>query len=204
MTEATQTTARLCLRPIRLDDEAGVAASCAILRDPQTWTHLPAARPTSEKAIIDHLSAHADSWQNFGLGWWFVALPAKQRAVRAGSAPEGEGVIGVAGCARIPADIPAWNLGFRFSPLAWGRGYAAEAARAGIEAAAQVDSRMPVVARALEGNTASWRLLERLGLSMVWQGVLGSQDPVTQGLSRRIYADRPLTGDLVNQLVSLG
>lgn len=62
-----------------------------------------------------------------------------------------------------PADWRTRELGYVFSPDHWGRGYATEAASALVGAAFE-DGAHRVTARCDPRNTASWRLLERLGL----------------------------------------
>ena len=187
-------TQHLSLRPINLCDEGAVAAVCRIFREPATWTHLPAARPADDDSVRQYLAGHVRSWHESGLGWWFISVR---------QPPFGDEVIGIGGCALTRPDIQAWNLGYRLSPAVWGHGYATEVARAGLGAAV-ILSELPVTARVLERNPASYRVLDKLGLRLVWQGDVISDDPLTGGLARRIYADRELEPGLLDQLIRLG
>jgi len=57
------------------------------------------------------------------------------------------------------------EIGWRFAAHAWGQGYATEAARAAL-AHGFADAAVPRIgAITAAGNTASWRLMERLGMS---------------------------------------
>ena len=169
----------------------------AIYSDPQTWRHLPFAR-FSERARTEAMITWArKSRESFGLGPWAVRL-------LVGDEP-GE-LIGTAGCSMFT--LPAWNLGYRFSPAAWGHGYATAASRAGLVAAGQARPATPVTARALSTNLASIRVLERIGLTIRWRGRSTegeSTDPDdTQGMERVIAADRALDETLLASLIDLG
>lgn len=56
------------------------------------------------------------------------------------------------------------ELGYRLKKTAWGRGYATEGARALLEKGFREQGVSRVVAFALEGNAASIRVMEKLGL----------------------------------------
>ncbi len=72
-----------------------------------------------------------------------------------------------------------------------GRGFATELALAGVQAAAAVDSNLPVVALLLEHHRASEAVARKLGLRRVWQGP--AVEPRDLNMTRVIYADRPLS-----------
>ena len=91
-------------------------------------------------------------WEQ-GLGYWIVEESVLGRP------------IGVCGVKAVDLHgRPSWNLLYRFLPEAWGNGYASEAARASIEAAAQVDASRPVVARIRPANSGSAPVAETIGL----------------------------------------
>lgn len=212
-------TENLRLRPIDLGDEAAVAQVCAFYRDPATWSHLPEACPRDDAEVRDYLAGHARSWRERGLGWWFISVLGSgartdgkttartdaRTGLRMDSRTDADAdtVVGIGGCALTRPGIPAWNLGYRLDPAVWGRGYATEASRAGLVAARSVRPELPITARALERNPASCRVLDKLGLTVVWSGE-ASDDPLVRGLLRRIYSDRDLDLPLLDQLVSLG
>jgi RimJ/RimL family protein N-acetyltransferase len=117
-----------------------------------------------------------------GLGYWSV------RDAEAGP------VVGRGGCA-VPDHGRWWNLYYRFDTAVQRRGYAAEMARAALDAAHEVDPERPVVAYLLEHNTASRRTAERLGLVLAWRGPdRPNPDPTAV---RLVYADREPTDALV-------
>lgn len=73
-------------------------------------------------------------------------------------------------CGLKRADAPgssvpgAMEVGWRLREDAWGQGYAKEAAIAAIDAAFDRFGAGEVVALTVDGNTASWGLMERLGM----------------------------------------
>jgi RimJ/RimL family protein N-acetyltransferase len=73
-------------------------------------------------------------------------------------------VLGVGGILpKTVEGIPVFNLYYRFTPGAWGRGYAAEVALAAIDLAAVGQAR-PVLAVCHEDNAPSRRVAERAGM----------------------------------------
>jgi len=189
-------TARLRLSPV---DEAGpdeLAAVAAVWGDPGTWGHLPSGRPADDTWVAGWVARHARSRALTGLGWWLLRLDVPVGALDAGT------VIGAGGCSVLD-DIEAWNLGYRLTPAAWGYGLATELAVAAVAAAHEARPDMPVIARVLEGNPASWRVQEKIGMSLAWSGPVPSDEPYAAGLMRRIYADRELSEDMLASLIQL-
>lgn len=62
-----------------------------------------------------------------------------------------------------PDEWETWELGYVFHDAYWGRGYAAEACHAVLADAFVMQNARRVIAMCNPENTASWRLLERLG-----------------------------------------
>ena len=84
---------------------------------------------------------------------------------------------------------------------------ATELCRAALDAAALVSPDRPVTARVLERNPASFRVLEKVGLKLIWRGDAPSAavDPELRAVVlRRVYADRPLRPELLAELVAKG
>ena len=199
------TTARLRLAPLA---PADVAEVHAIYADQGTWLHLPSGRHTSLAQAERMVDESEQSWAASGLGRWAIRL----RHDLPGTALSAGTLIGVASATLM--DCGARNFGYRLTPASWGIGLATEAATVAL-AAAQ-DSAYPVTARALAGNPASVRVLERIGLTRVWsgQGVAGGAlvdavptapgQPDTTALARLIFADRPLTPELLAAIINLG
>lgn len=61
-------------------------------------------------------------------------------------------------------DFDTWELGYVFNPAFWGKGYATEAARNRIGYAFRERNARRITAMCNPVNTASWKLLERLGM----------------------------------------
>jgi len=189
-------TARLRLSPVDASGPEERAALAACWGDPRTWAHLPSGCPTDDAWVEPWIAGHVRSRARTGLGWWLVRLVGP-----VGSVPVGT-IVGAGGCALIEG-LAAWNLGYRLTPDVWGYGVATELAVAGLQAAREADPGLPVTARVLERNPASWHVLEKVGLTLVWSGVISGGDAMTAGLCRRIYADRPLSADLLAGLIAL-
>lgn len=190
-------TERLLLRPLTLDD---ADAYFGVYGDPRTWEHLPSgrhrSRDVSERAIQSAIEAR------LAHGFSHNAVIAREPV---GALPAGA-FLGSAGAKML--DFDAWNLGYRFAPAAWGHGFATEAAAASLEAAQMTRPSTPVTARVLAENGASIRVLERVGLQLIWRGRSASEpdgaDGSTTHLERLIFADRQLDDDTLDAVIALG
>ena len=147
-----------------------------ISADPRVWQHFPSLRHTSHDQTSAMIARWNDGWDALGLGVWVARLRGEHE------------VIGYGGCSDLRG--VAWNLGYRISADAHGFGYATEIARAGVAAAAAVDSLKPVSAHPLEHNVASARVAEKLGLTLRHRGP-DSGNPDASAI-RLVYADREL------------
>lgn len=192
-------TERMILTPIDPKNEDEIAALFAIQSDPETWIHLPEGRETRISQTRTVASQHCTSWEEFGLGWWTVRLRENLGDVEVAT------IIGLGGCGIRNPELRAWNLGYRLIPAVWGHGLATELSRAAVDASQEAQSDIPITARVLTHNTASWRVLERVGLTPVWEGTAETLlYPLTSQMHRRVYADRPIPERIVNQLIALG
>lgn len=188
------------LRLIRLDaaNEAVVEAVFKIQSDPETWRHLPEGVETDRVSNRLMVAEYERSWHEEGAGWWALALREPLGGVPADT------IVGLGGVARRDPAIAAWNLGYRLTPAVWGHGLASEVSRAAIVAAKQAQAELPITARALSRNQASWRVLERVGLALAWEGPVPELTPISAGLMLRVYGDRPLESGLITQIAALG
>lgn len=64
------------------------------------------------------------------------------------------------------------DLGYRFLPVAWGKGYATEAASACLKYGFETVGLARIVGRALPGNIASIRVLEKCGMRYTGQEMI--------------------------------
>lgn len=168
----------------------------ALMSDPGVWEHFPSGRHTSAERTREGIEHSIGHWARDGLGYWTARLrhdlPAAGLA--AGS------VVGTGGCA-VRVGTTWWNLYYRLTPSAWGRGLAAELVTAALDAAHTVDPDRPVIAYLLEHNQESRGRAERAGLELVWRGPdAGNPDP---DAVRLVYADRPLDDDVLARVVAL-
>lgn len=92
---------------------------------------------------------------------------------------EGMAFIGWCGLKARPG-LNEIDLGYRFMKKAWGRGYATEAAFASIRYGFETLGLRRIVGRALPGNLASLRVLEKCGMRYVGEEVV-------EGLLHRTY-----------------
>lgn len=144
-------TARLALRRVRLDDGP---ALFAIDGDPAAHRYSPAGPALDLGEANERLREWMRRWEVYGFGYWAVSLsPAHD-------------IIGFGGVQRMLwREHDALNLYYRFTPSAWGHGYATEMARMAVALArAQLPS-LPVIALVRPANIPSLRTAERAGLA---------------------------------------
>ncbi len=104
-------------------------------------------------AQVERLQAHIDA---HAFGFWAVEVP--------GVAP----CIGFVGLQHVRFEAPftpAVEAGWRLARAFWGRGYATEGARAALAFGFSELGLDEIVAFAVTGNTASIRVMERLGMT---------------------------------------
>lgn len=143
-------TERLILRRLRAEDGP---AMFAVHGDLATNLYNPAGpHPdlvTSEKM----LRLCEQHWEEYGFGYWAVTLPQE------------ENVLGFGGVEHLFwRDRDVLNLYYRFTPGAWGHGYATELARTAVTLAREHLPQWPIIARTRFENIASIRTAERAGL----------------------------------------
>jgi [ribosomal protein S5]-alanine N-acetyltransferase len=141
-------TERLCLRAFTADD---VEAMSAVYGDPEVMAHVSLGR-LDRGATAALLERYARDQRERGFSCWAVVE-------RDSGAVVGDAGYGV----YAPTGEP--ELGYTLARNAWGRGYAAEAARACLDAAFTYLPHSRVVALIEPGNERSLALAERLGMS---------------------------------------
>jgi RimJ/RimL family protein N-acetyltransferase len=139
-------TPRLVLRPWR---DHNIAAFIEMSADPVVMEYLPPA----DEAWVARARAH---WDEHGFGQWVVEMP--------GRAP----FIGVVGLGTITFEAPftpAVDVAWRLARPYWGRGYAAEAAKAALDYAFEQLGLGEIVALTVPANQRSRRVMEHLGMN---------------------------------------
>jgi len=182
--------ARLALSPLTPADLESVFG---VYSDPKTWQHLPAGRHSSREQSRQVIDGAITSSREHGIGQWAlrVGVHGADEALAAGT------FIGTGGANMTPALV--WNLGYRLSPAAWGRGFATEIARAAVTAVRAQNDSAAITARVLSNNPASARVAIRAGLNKVWEGqTTASTQP---GIKGEIFSDRDLERDALRWLI---
>lgn len=144
-------TERLILRRLQPTDGP---AMFAVHGDPATYRYSP-ARPHPDLATSEEmLRSCLHDWDTYGFGYWAVTLRQEE-----------EKIIGFGGVEyRVWRDRDVLNLYYRFTPDAWGQGYATEMAQKAVTLARTYFPQWPIVARTRAKNIPSIRTAERAGL----------------------------------------
>lgn len=151
--EHTRYTDRLLLRP---PVEGDAHSLYAIYGDPLTNRYNPAGPyPDLDKArsVLADWIGH---WRRHGFGQWAICRR-----------DDPSDVIGYGGIGfRMYVDEEKLNLGYRFGVGAWGRGYATELGRMGLDHAFRELRQPEVFAIVRPANRPSIRVLEKLGMKL--------------------------------------
>lgn len=148
--QPTLTTDRLILRPLRDSDAAAVADGAGDKRVARYLIQVPSPYPI---ALARSWVRHRSEWWGLGKG---LTLALSTRA-------EPDALVGTASLRRHARDRRA-ELGYWLIEPAWGHGYATEATRALVDYGFRAMNLARVYALVLAGNTASERVLDKLGM----------------------------------------
>jgi RimJ/RimL family protein N-acetyltransferase len=152
-------TARLRLRPFTLDDAEIYYRT--LLSDPDVMRYLPGGAPRPRDHADRAVDYFTDHWARHGFGISAVILKSESR------------LIGQCGLQYIP-DLPHVEVAYALGRVYWGQGLASEAARAWLRCGFEELNLDRIVALFLPGNTASERVMIKLG--MTYQGTLHAYD----------------------------
>jgi RimJ/RimL family protein N-acetyltransferase len=180
----TLQTARLVLREWRDDDVAPFSVMSTNPLVMQYLTKLP-----DESAIerwVDNVRAH---FRLHGFGLWAIEIP--------GIAP----FVGFAGLTVVPYEAhftPAIEVAWRLSPEYWRKGLVTEAATAALNVGFRSLEFQEIVANAAINNSASIRVMERLGMNRnpdddFDHPLKPQQDPLRRQVLFRIHRKEWLT-----------
>lgn len=148
------TTERLELRRFEHPD---LDALADVFAKPEVW-HYPYGRGFTRAETAAFLEGQVEAWEADGFGLWLATERASCR------------VIGYAGLS-VPVFLrdvvaePAVEVGWRFDPDVWGRGFARESATAALDQAFGPLGLDRVCSVVQIDNQASVRVAERLGMT---------------------------------------
>lgn len=87
-------------------------------------------------------------------------------------------------------DLDEYDIGFRFFRVHWNKGYATETANACLDFGFQRPGIDEIVGRAMTKNTASIRVLEKIGMTFKQHRDCGGQDGVIYSITKDFYENR--------------
>jgi|SRR5580658_1776465 RimJ/RimL family protein N-acetyltransferase len=148
MTGTILETARLRLEPFAVAHLEGLQAMAG---DPLVMRHITGVATREQTAA--GIERTRRSWAEFGFGWWSFFEQSSGELVGAGC---------IQHLARDPAN--PLEIGWRLRPDRWGRGLASEAGRAMAAFAFDRLGISVLLAVAMPENSASRRVMERLGM----------------------------------------
>lgn len=157
------TTERLELRRFRSSDLDGLAPVFA-KREFWEFPYGRAWNRDETKAFLDRQMA---AWDDNGFGLWLATERDSGRVV---------GYVGLSVPTFLPSILPAVEVGWRFDPEVWGRGYATEAATAALDEGFTTLGLEEICSIPQVDNPASIRVAERLGMRLVREEVIAAND----------------------------
>lgn len=142
-------TARLVLR--RLQESDG-PAFFAVDGDPATHRYSPTGPAPDVASSEQRLRGWLEQWKKDGYGYWAAILP------------QTEQILGFGGVRKdVWHERALLNLYYRFTPSAWGQGYATDLVQTAVVLAQEHLPPWPVIARTRPGNIAAIRTAEQAG-----------------------------------------
>ncbi len=155
MTAVRDSTGRIVTERLRLRQwtEADLAPFAAMGKDPRVMAYFPTLLTRAESDA--HAARAHQTIATTGIGFWAVETLATGR------------FIGFTGIKPVTLASPVageTEIGWRLARDAWGMGYAREAAAAALHIAFE-RGLASVVAMTVADNTASWGLMERIGMA---------------------------------------
>ncbi len=147
------TTQRLGLRNWIDSDLIPFAEMCA---DPEVMKHFPSVLTMGEtQELINRLDQH---FNEFGYTYFAVDLLETKEFI---------GFVGIKNQTWESEFTPCVDIGWRLKKLAWGKGFASEAARACIEHAPALFGINEILSFATDTNKASEHVMQKIGMSYI-------------------------------------
>lgn len=129
--------------------------------------------------IQDKIEEKREEYRKYGYGRWITILK------------EGMQFVGWAGLSYLP-EFDEIDLGYRFLPEFWGKGLATEASQGILKYGFEVLQLERIIAMAMEENTASIRVMQKVGMQYEKRAPYepGSADVVWYSLDQQAYKNR--------------
>jgi RimJ/RimL family protein N-acetyltransferase len=141
------------LRPFVSDDVDLVAP---IFAKPPVW-EFPYGRGFSRDETAMFLDQQLSHWDEYGFGCWLASEATTGRPL---------GYVGLSVPSFLPEILPAVEVGWRFDPDVWGRGYASEGAVAALHEGFETLRLSEICSVPQTENQASVRVAERIGMRL--------------------------------------
>jgi RimJ/RimL family protein N-acetyltransferase len=157
------TTERLELGRFAVDDLDELAS---LFTNVEIW-RFPYGRGFTRSETEEFLDAQMRHWNDFGFGCWVARERRSGRVI---------GYVGLSVPRFLPEILPAVEVGWRFHPDEWGKGFATEAATAALHEAFTTMALDEVCSVPQADNPASARVAERLGMRLARTAVIPAND----------------------------
>jgi RimJ/RimL family protein N-acetyltransferase len=145
------TTDRLILRRFETTD---LDALATVFAKREVW-EFPHGRAFTRGETATFIETQLGHWDACGFGLWIAIERTTDRVV---------GYVGLSVPMFLPEVLPAVEVGWRFDPDVWGRGYASESARAAVDQAFTTLGLPEVCSVPQADNTASVAVADRIGM----------------------------------------
>jgi RimJ/RimL family protein N-acetyltransferase len=166
-------TARIRLRRIETGDVPRWHRE--VFSDPGVMRYLPSGAPVPLRRTHEVLGRFDGAWTGAGFGPWGVELRATGELV---------GHCGLRRVEELPGEV---EVLYALGRDHWGNGYATEAARASLRYGFERLGLPRILAFAVPANTASRRVMQRLGMGFERRARLFGIDVVVYGLERDAF-----------------
>ncbi len=153
MQATTWETQRLWCRPIARGDLASLEQ---LYRDPTVMRYLGTGQPLSGAQTAERLQTYLEAWAQAGFGSYALVLKTTEGLIGCGGIEPRSSAAGLEG-----------EIGWVLASAYWGQGLATEFARAMIGVGFEHFSLERIFARAGVRNSASIRVMQKAGLTLV-------------------------------------
>lgn len=145
-------TERLLLRGWKPDDHAPFAAMCA---DPDVMRYIGNGKTRTADDAARYIASFEEEWNERGFGLFAVEFKQTGDLI---------GFTGLSWPDFLPEVFPSVEIGWRFSKLSWGKGFASEAAAAALSFGVNELGITDIVSIYQLENGASARIMQKLGM----------------------------------------